>query len=73
MTYISTVDAPAEVRPLAMPRARFPRLAIGASLDAIIALIGNALTMAYVEPYSCHRRRQQVVRSEGQEGRDPNW
>jgi hypothetical protein len=71
MTDISTT-APTTRRP-DLPRLRFPRLAVGASLDGISRLIGNALIMAYVDPYTGSGRRQQIVPDDDLEGRDPDW
>ena len=72
MTDISTT-APITIRRLNLPRPSFPRLAIGASLAAISGLMGDALKMAYVDPYTSLRRRPQIVPDDDLEGRDPNW
>ena len=72
MTDIST-NAPITIRRLNLPRPSFPKLGIGASLAAISSLVGDALKMAYVEPYTIHRRRPQVVPDDDLDGRDPNW
>lgn len=71
MTDISTT-APTTVRRLGLSRLSFPRLAIGASLDALFSLMGDALKMAYMAPYTS-RRQPQIVPDEDLEGRDPNW
>jgi hypothetical protein len=72
MTDIST-DAPITNRRLKLPRPSFPRLAIGASLNAICRLAGDAFSMAYVDPYTSHRRQPRIVSDDDLEGRDPNW
>jgi hypothetical protein len=72
MTDISAA-APITVRRLNLPRPSFPRLAIGASLAGMFSLVGDALNMAYVAPYSSIRRRPRVVPDDDLEGRDPTW
>ena len=72
MTDISTT-APITVRRLSLSRLSFPRLGIGASLAAISGLMGDALKMAYVDPYTSHRRQPQIVPDDDLEGRDPSW
>ena len=72
MTDISTT-APITIRRLNLPRLSFPRLGIGASLAAISGLLGDAFKMAYVDPYTSHGRRPQVVPDDDLEGRDPTW
>jgi hypothetical protein len=72
MTDIST-KAPITIRRFSLPRLSFPRLEIGASLAAISGLVGDALSMAYVAPYTSLRRRPQVVPGDDLEGRDPTW
>lgn len=64
---------PTTIRHFKLPRLVLPWLAIGASFDAINLLIGNALNMAYVEPYSSLRRREQIVPDDDLDGRDPSW
>ena len=71
MTDISTTTA-ITVRRLVGLRPSFPRLEIGASLAAIFGLVGDALKMAYVAPYTS-RRRQPEVPDDDLEGRDPTW
>jgi hypothetical protein len=70
MADISTT-APITVRRLNLPRLGFPRLEIGASLAAISGLVGDALKMAYVDPYTS--RRPQIASDDDLEGRDPTW
>ena len=72
MTDIST-PAPITVRRLNLPGLSFPRLEIGASLAAISGLVGDALNMAYVDPYTSLRPQPQVVPDDDFEGRDPTW
>ena len=72
MTDISTT-APITIRRLNLPKLCFPKLEIGASLAAISGLVGDALNMAYVAPYTSLRRQPQVVPDDDLEGRDPTW
>jgi hypothetical protein len=72
MTEISTI-APVAIRRSNWQRPAIPRLGIGASLAAMFGLLGDAINMAYVEPYAIHRRRPQVVPDDDLEGRDPGW
>lgn len=51
----------------------FLRREIGASLADIPGLVGEALNMAYMAPYTSLRRQPQVVPDDDLEGRDPNW
>jgi hypothetical protein len=72
MTDIPTTAA-ITVRRLIRLRPSFPRLEIGASLAAIFGLVGDALKMAYVAPYTSRRRQPEVARDDDLEGRDPTW
>jgi hypothetical protein len=54
-------------------RLKISTLRIGASLASLFALLGDALTMAYVEPYTTHRRTPKDAPDENLQGRDPNW
>ncbi|AZO33238.1 hypothetical protein EOA27_26070 [Mesorhizobium sp. M2A.F.Ca.ET.037.01.1.1] len=65
--------APITGRPLKLPRRSFARLAIGASLNGISRLVGDALKMAYVDPYASLARQPQVAPDDELEGRDPSW
>ncbi|MDX8470301.1 hypothetical protein RFM26_31980 [Mesorhizobium sp. VK23B] len=65
--------APTAVRRLNLPRLSFPRLAIGASLNAIPGLWGDVLKMAYVDPYATIHRQPQPGPDDDLEGRDPTW
>ena len=60
-------------RRLKLPRLSFPRFAIGASFNAICGLVGDALKMAYVDPYASLGRQPQVAPDDDLEGRDPSW
>ena len=72
MTDISTT-APITIRRLVLARLSFPRLEIGASLAVMSGLMGDALNMAYVAPYTSLRRQPQVVADDDLESRDPTW
>jgi hypothetical protein len=66
------------IAPVAIRRSKFQRLSlathrIGASLAAISVLLGDAFKMAYVDPYTSHGRRLQVIPDDDLEGRDSNW
>lgn len=54
-------------------RLSIPRLGIGTSLAAMFTLLGDAIKMAYVEPYTVHRRRPRGVQDEDLDVRDPGW
>jgi len=72
MADISTT-ALINIRRLKLPRLGFPRLAIGATLNAICGVMGDAFKMAYLDPYTGLRRQPPIVPDEDLEGRDPNW
>jgi len=72
MADISTT-APTTVRRLNLPRLSFPRLAIGATLNAICGVMGDAFKMAYLAPYASLRRQPLIVPDDDLEGRDPSW
>ena len=72
MTDISTT-AQITTRRLDLLRLSFPRPEIGASLAAISGLVADAFKMSYVNPYTSHGRRQQIVPDDDLEGRDPTW
>ena len=72
MTDISSV-APIASRRSSFQRPNIPALRIGASFLAISVLLGDAFKMAYVDPFTSHRRRPQVVPDDDLEGRDPSW
>jgi len=68
-----SIFAPTTVRRLGLSRPSFPRLAIGTSLNAMAGLIGDAFSMAYVDPYTSLRRQPPSVPDDDLEGRDPSW
>ena len=72
MTDISGV-APIANRRSKWQRLNIPALRIGASFLAICVLLGDAFKMAYVDPYTSHRRRPQVVPDDDLQGRYPSW
>jgi hypothetical protein len=72
MTDLSTIS-PITIGHARLSRLHIPRLRIGASLAAMFGLLGDAINMAYVEPYIVHRRRPQIVPDDDLEGRDPSW
>lgn len=65
--------APTAGRRLNLPRLVFPRLAIGVSLNAMSSLMGDALKMAYADPYASVRRKAPAAPDDDLEGRDPAW
>jgi hypothetical protein len=72
MADISTND-PIAIRRLSLPRLRFPRLELGASLSEIFGLWNDAINMAYVAPYASIRRQPQTVSDDDLDGRDASW
>lgn len=68
MADVSTTT-PIGIRRLKLPRLRFPLLAIATSINAMPRLIGDALKMAYVDPYASFGRKP----PNNLEGRDPDW
>ena len=71
MTDITTT-APISIRRFSLPRPSLPRIGIGASLDEIARLIGDALNLACMAPYTS-RRQPPAAFDDDLEGRDPNW
>ncbi|MDG4880138.1 hypothetical protein [Mesorhizobium sp. WSM4884] len=67
------ITAPTAGRRLNLLRLGFPRLAIGASLSAMTSLMGDALKLAYVDPYVSVRREAPAAPDDNLEGRDPAW
>ena len=66
-----TVTAPiATRRPL---RLEFPKLGIGAALDAFSKAIGQTLDLAYVAPYRSITQPPAAAINADLEGRDPHW
>ncbi len=72
MTDISK-SAPITNRRSNLQQLSIPTLRIAVSLAAISALLGDAFKMAYVDPYTSHRRRPQALPDDDLEGRDPTW
>lgn len=70
---MADVSTTAPIRRLKLPRLSFPRLAIGATLNAIFSVMGDAFKMAYLAPYAGLRRQPPIVPDEDLEGRDPSW
>ncbi len=66
-------SAPLTIRHLRLPRVRFPKLGIGATITAVSTSITQAYCMAYVEPFNALRRRPSIPDDVDLEGRDPNW
>jgi hypothetical protein len=46
---------------------------VGTSLGAVAALVGGAVRMAYVDPFSTARCKGQDCANEDADGRDPAW
>ena len=72
MSEVSTT-APIAIRRSDLKRLNIPTLRIGASFVAISVLLGDAFKMAYVDPFTSHRRRPPAVPDDDLEGRDPSW
>jgi len=72
MTDISTI-APIAVRWSHAQQPTILPLRIAAPLAAMSILLGDALRMAYVDPYASRGRGRQVAPEEGLDGRDPDW
>jgi hypothetical protein len=70
MAGMSTI-APTAVRLVRVQRLTVPRPSLGASLAAMFGVLGDAVRMAYADPYAS--RRPNVAPEEGQDGRDPRW
>jgi hypothetical protein len=49
------------------------QLGFAKAFDGFLKCYGDALTMAYVEPFFISARRQRPVPDADLEGRDPNW
>ena len=65
--------APLAIRYFRLPRVRFPKLDIGATITAVSTSITEAFCMAYVEPFNALRHRPSISDDVDLEGRDPNW
>jgi hypothetical protein len=67
-------STPLTIRHLRLPRIRFPKLDIGATIVAVSTSITEAYAMAYVEPFRIRGRQPPLIVSDCDlEGRDPNW
>jgi hypothetical protein len=56
-----------------LPRARVPKLDIGATIVAVATSITQAYSMAYVEPFKIRGRQPLIFSDVDLDGRDPNW
>jgi len=72
MTDITTT-ALISTRRFSLPQPCLPRIGIGASLVAIVRLIGDAINLAYVDPYTCRRPQLPAAFDDDLQDRDPNW
>jgi hypothetical protein len=72
MTDFVTI-APLATHHLRPPRAKFLKLGIAAKFEAFSTGIGQAFSMAYVEPYNTPRHQPAIFRDVNLEGRDSNW
>ena len=69
-----TTTALITFRRLRMPPApAVPTTGFGASLEAITRLIGDALIMAYVDPFITRARSSPEAQDTDLKGRDPKW
>ncbi|WP_137931365.1 hypothetical protein [Mesorhizobium comanense] len=66
-------SAPITSRHSNLQRLSVPVHRIAASLIAMSAVLGAALKMAYVEPYTGQGRRPRALPDDDLEGRDPTW
>jgi hypothetical protein len=64
---------PLTIRHLRLPRVRFPKLDIGATIVALSTSITEAYAMVYVEPFNIRARQPLIFNDVDLEGRDPNW
>lgn len=71
MADIATI-APISIRRTSLPKPSLPTIGIGESLVAIARLIGDAMNLAYVDPWA-RRRQPPAAFDDDLEGRDPNW
>ena len=56
-----------------LPRVRFPKLGICATITAVSTSITEAYSMAFVEPFKTPRQQSLISSDSDLEGRDPNW
>jgi|RhiMetdeSRZDD1v2_1073273.scaffolds.fasta_scaffold511373_2 hypothetical protein len=66
-------STPLTIRHLRLPRVRFPKLDIGATIVALSTSITEAYAMVYVEPFNIRARQPLIFNDVDLEGRDPNW
>lgn len=65
--------APIAIRRSSLPRLKLRRIGVGGALGAIAGIFGQALNLAYVDPYTSLQRRPPAIPDDDLEGRDPNW
>ncbi|RUX77265.1 hypothetical protein EN925_20040 [Mesorhizobium sp. M7A.F.Ca.US.006.04.2.1] len=70
---MTDMPTPITTRRLNLSKPSFAWLQIGASLAAMSGFVGDALKMAFVDPYTSLRRQPEVVPEDDLEGRDPTW
>jgi hypothetical protein len=68
-----TTSGPLTMGHLRLPRIRFHKLGIGATIAAVSTSITEAIRMAYVEPFNALWRRPSILNDFDLKGRDPNW
>lgn len=56
-----------------LPRVSFPMLGIDATINGVITIIGRAVCLAYIEPFTVDRRPPISFTVFDLDGRDPNW
>lgn len=72
MTDITTT-APISVRRPSLPAVSMPRFGIGRALAALCQGFGQAVRMAYIDPYRVSQTGPVAAPDPQLEGRDPNW
>jgi len=65
--------APLSIRLLRLPRVGFPMLGISATMSDVFTCIRRAICLAYIEPFTVHRRPDVRVSDFDLDGLDPNW
>ena len=70
---LADYGAPLTIRHLRLPRIRFPKLGIGATIVAVSTSITQAYSMVYVEPFKARGRQPLIFNDVDLEGRDPKW
>jgi hypothetical protein len=66
-------SAPLATHDLRLPRVRFPKIGIGTKIGGLSTCIGQAMCVAYVEPYKISQHQPATFCEVDLEGRDPNW